>query len=254
MIRVHRTRYNRTPKPLVAAVLATAVLLTGCTAPMPSAPGSASADTAPRALTVAESERLAVVRFNNYDSSPLSISGTVNDGTQTVSLVGYIDYASHLAYLRVVQPSAHASFLMVATLGEVGILDDPEPVSDPPPGAVPAGAWQFVALDPSSSTLAAALAVLINLGADRPENPQLLRQSSAQWLGETTIEKDEVTMISGPGDTTTSADQDSAFTYYVTDSGVLRRLDVRFGASGAASIDFGETAAVTLADPRSAND
>lgn len=246
-------RRHRTPKPFVAAALVTALLLTGCTAPTPSPTGSASADTAPRALTVAESERLAVIRFNNYDSSPLSFSGTVNDGTQTLTTVGYVDYTSHLAFLRVTQPNAAASFLVVATLGEVGILDDPAPVSDPPPATVPAGDWQFVALDPSSSALAAALAVLINLGSDRPENPQLLRQSSAQWLGETTIEKDEVTMMSGPGDTASSAGQDSAFTYYVTESGVLRRLDVAFGGSGAASIDFGDTADVTLADPRSAN-
>lgn len=244
---VRATRRARWPRSLAAVVLVSAILVTGCTAEAP-----APAEPSPRALTVAESERLAVIRFNNYNASPLSVSGTVQDGEQTLNIVGYVDYASHLGFLRVTQPDATASFLALVTVDEVGILDDVSMTSDPPPKTVPEGDWQFVDLDPASSRLASALAVLINLGGDRPENPQLLRQSSAQWLRETTIDSADVTVMSGPESTeNTEPSEGNALTYYVSDAGVLRRLEVTLGTNGAVSIDFGDTAAVELVDPRS---
>lgn len=246
---IRSARRPRWPRSLAAAALVSAIVLTGCTAQTPT-----PAEPTPRALTVAESERLAVIRFNNYNSSPLSVSGTVQDGEDTLNVVGYVDYTRHLGYLRVTQPDATASFLALITLNEVGILDDAAVTSDPPPATVPDGDWKFVALDPASSTIASALAVLINLGGDRPENPQLLRQSSARWLRETAIENADVTVMSGPGsEDSTDPGQGSALTYYVTDDGVLRRLEAALGASGTVSIDFGDTTAIEIADPRSSD-
>ena len=83
-----RSRWRVT---LVASALVGALLLAGCTAETPPTPALS-----PRALTTEESERLAVVRFNNYNALPITVSGMVGDGSQPLNFVGYVDYASHV--------------------------------------------------------------------------------------------------------------------------------------------------------------
>jgi hypothetical protein len=87
------------------------------------------------------------------------------------------------------------------------------------------------------------LTVLAGLGADRPENPLLIRQGGALWLREDTAGRQEVTVFAGPTDQQTQtdgADQDAAgIHYWVDQSGLAHRVDVRLGE---------EWAEVTLED------
>jgi hypothetical protein len=73
--------------------------------------------------------------------------------------------------------------------------------------------------------------VLAGLGADRPENPLLIRQGGALWLREDTAGRQEVTVFAGPADQQTDgADPDAAgIHYWVDQSGLAHRVDVRLG-------------------------
>lgn len=212
------------------AVVATLLLASACTADG----GPAAEESPPRPVTVAEAERLANVRFRNFDAGSRKVTATYTDQGHEVTLEGWFDYTTHTGYGLVSadgRPSDRVAWdgrLIATTTGDR--LGKPEASLD---------GWRVGELDPLSSPLAVVLRVLAGLGADRPENPLLIRQGGALWLREDAIGQRQVTVFAGPvsgGDSdeavadNTAVDPEAAgIRYWVDRSGLAHRVDVRLG-------------------------
>lgn len=211
-----------------ALVAVTLLLTTACSG----GAEPAATESAVRPVTVAESERLASVRFRNFDAGSRKVTATYTDQGHEVALEGWYDYTTHTGYGLVSAdgvPSDRVVWdgrILATTAGDhLG-----EPVTS-------LEGWQAGRLDAGTSPLAVVLTVLAGLGADRPENPLLIRQGGALWLREDTAGEQEVTVFAGPTD---GADPDAAgLHYWVDQSGLAHRVDVRLGK---------EWAEVTLED------
>lgn len=196
----------------------------------------AAEESAVRPVTVAESERLASVRFRNFDAGSRKVTATYTDQGHEVALEGWYDYTTHTGYGLVSAdgvPSDRIVWdgrILATTAGDH--LGEPVTSLD---------GWQAGKLDAGTSPLAVVLTVLAGLGADRPENPLLIRQGGALWLREDTAGRQEVTVFAGPTDPQTDGgDPDAAgIHYWVDQSGLAHRVDVRLGK---------EWAEVTLED------
>ena len=90
----------------------------------------------------------------------------------------------------------------------------------------PSADWQVRDLQERGSELDGALRLLVNLGADRPENAQLLLQSSARWLRADRIGDTAVDVFEGPKQKDAT---DSRLRYWLDADGKLRRLEAKLG-------------------------
>lgn len=215
-----------------AAVLATVVaaLLAGCAA-------SASAEPTPRPVTAEEAQLLAVTRFDNFDAGSRPFRTSLSEQGTALELQGWIDYASSLGYAAVTgsfDPQA-----LVWTSTTVGITTS-EPDSDGNPALpIPAlddPAWAMHELDPTAARLDALLIALGGLGSDRPDNPLLVQQTGAFWLGTDDVDGTAVTIFAappsdeppGPSSPPITADT-SPLRLWVDADGLMLRVEVRLG-------------------------
>lgn len=196
------------------------VVLTACGASTPE----------PRGLSTTEAERLALVRFLNYTAKNAKFTASVPSPGGKLLLTGRIDFVDHLGYAAMRTDGR-------ADLASGGLVQwnltrlafhgapSPEPV-DPPP----AQDWQVRALQQTGSELDGALRLLVNLASDRPDNAQLLQQSTARWLRADTVDGVAVDVLEGPkqdGKAATTAD--ARLRYWVDADGKLRRIEARLG-------------------------
>lgn len=196
----------------------------------------AAEESAVRPVTVAESERLASVRFRNFDAGSRKVTATYTDQGHDVVLEGWYDYTTHTGYGLVSADGVPSD--RVVWDGRVLATTAGDHLGEP---VTSLDGWQAGKLDAGTSPLAVVLTVLAGLGADRPENPLLIRQGGALWLREDTAGRQEVTVFAGPTDQQTDGgDPDAAGIHYWVDrSGLAHRVDVRLGE---------EWAEVTLED------
>src|SRR5699024_5503181 len=109
----------------------------------------------------------------------------------------------------------------------------------------PTSGWQTTALKPKASSLAAAQVLLVSLPANRPDNAQLLLQSDARMLGESTVDGTPVTIMSGPvikGE----GGAKSSFRYWVDKDGNLLRLQALLDGVHESTFDFTPAKGVTF--------
>lgn len=199
-------------------------LLVACTPP---------AEASVRPLTDSEAERLAVVRFRNFDAGVRAIEARI-PGTEAgeLTLDGWFDFTQHAGY---VSASAEESLGLV-WWNDATIATRETPVDEAPLPA-PSDGWISGPLDPSSTALTTALTLIGSLGADRPENPQLLRQSDAAWVRSDRIDGVDVDVFAGPSSDRETPALSSAgpatggerTRYWVDADGVLRRFEARLG-------------------------
>jgi hypothetical protein len=206
-----------------ALVAMTLLLTTACSGDAEPAAARASAV---RPVTVAESERLASVRFRNFDAGSRKVTATYSDQGHEVALEGWYDYTTHTGYGLVSADGVPSD--RVVWDGRVLATTAGDHLGEP---VTSLGGWQAGRLDARTSPLAVVLTVLAGLGADRPENPLLIRQGGALWLREDTAGRQDVTVFAGPADQQTDgADPDAAgIHYWVDQSGLAHRVDVRLG-------------------------
>lgn len=205
-----------------------AAALVACT---PAPEGSVPEDSA-RPLSESEAERLAVVRFRNFDAGVRAIEARI-PGTEAgeLTLDGWFDFAQHAGYAS----AAAEDSLGLVWWNDTTIATRETPV-DSTPLPAPADGWISGPLDRSSTALTTVLTLIGSLGADRPENPQLLRQSDASWLRTDRIDGVEVDVFAGPstdGEAAPSGPAPSGLgertRYWVDADGVLHRFEVRLG-------------------------
>ena len=121
---------------------------------------------------------------------------------------------------------------------------------------IPVDGWASGPLDPANSSFTNILSVIGALGSDRPENPLLLRQSDAAWLRSDTIGDLAVDVFAGPssatgdgqpGATAEPGDPQTAPRYWLDDTGLMHRVELRLGGSSAwTTVDFGSADGVTI--------
>lgn len=204
----HRARLPR--RTLLSGTAGAALLATA---------GCVAKPAEPRLLTMAEAERFAVSRFNNYDRHRVPFTMQLTVRGQRFFLAGRVDFRDHLGYANFLtegRPPRH--FLLQWTLRQKAALQ----VSGAAlPDRPPSGRWLVQGLDPDRSGLDVALALLLNLADDRPENPLLLLQNGAQWVGEDNLDGVRVDRFTGPGGDYRPSDR---LTYLIDDLGRLHRL------------------------------
>lgn len=210
----------------------------------------------PQELTTEQAERLAAVRFSNYRAGTGVFSTMFPAGTGEIELHGIVDWRNHLgsavyrdaadeppAGTEAGLPAPQAGGLVQWSLSHVARHEGGD-VDGLPPAPPEDGQWQLRNLDPSAETLDTMLSLLLNLGSDRPENPQLIAQSSARFVGTDSIDGVPVSIFTGPGEAGASTDDggaeaESRTRFWIDDEGTMRRFEARLGGSPTfVAVDF----------------
>jgi len=191
--------------------------------------GSSKHASGPRPLTAAEADRLAIVRFQNYRSGGVHFHTAISLQGRPVTLDGLVDYRNHVGYAAATGAGSGFSLQWNATT----LLAWPAAAGQTsPPTRLPAGPPAQRALAPRSTVTDAVLLLVLQLGQDRPDNPQLMQQGGAQWLRSATWRGRRVDVLSGPhaaGSTSTAP----AVDYWLAGDALVR-VDAHPGGSGAA--------------------
>lgn len=219
-------------------LLVLSLLTTACSGGADAVPAEKS-PSGPRALTSEEANRLAISRFNLYRAKAVAVTSTIATGDDVLTLDGWIDTVGHRGY-GLVRPRRSAGFLSAWNKVEVSAQSY---AGQSAPLPLPTSGWTTIGLKAGDSALAAAQLILVNLGNDRPENPQLLLQSGAQWVRSDSVGGEQVDVMTGPlaaGDTT------SSLRYWIDGDGDVQRLEARlngrdwsvFTLTGAPGVTF----------------
>lgn len=221
---------------LVALVLA---LLAGCGG---SDAGSDDDGGGPTRLTQSQAELLATVRFRNFDAGVRSVSVDIpaSAGAAAGRLTGWVDFAGHLGYASAEQGGSPLGSLVWSS-ERIAVN---ESAATPATFPIPESGWRSDQLDPQTSSLTQALAITLNLGSDRPENPLLLRQSDAAFLRSDVVDGREVSVIVGPSPASDASGQPAQdrIRYWIDDDGLLRRVEAKLtGTTDWTVIDLAET-------------
>ncbi|MFJ1751408.1 hypothetical protein [Kitasatospora sp. NPDC088134] len=220
---------------VVAAVLAAVLLAAGGATAWWLTDGQDGA----RPLTTEEASRLALSRFTLYGASPVQVALTAQEGDgMVVEVRGVVDYRTrHAAGSYLVRGPAGTvdQGLVVWDAGGLGLAKAPDGAAGPAweqADHVPRSGWSSRAY--GTDPLDSGLNLLVQLGADRPDNPLLLAQSGPRRLGRDTIDGRAYDRISGPRPRE-AADRDTAaspLTYWIDADGGLRRVTMRITGLG----------------------
>ncbi|PJI91126.1 hypothetical protein [Luteimicrobium subarcticum] len=223
-------------------VVAIAVALAGCTGSGPNgggAGGGGATTSAPaasaRPVTSDEADRLAVARFDVWDQQWTDVDLRVPVQGDVLHLTGRADMRDHEAFAHVTSREGDA--LLQWTLTGKAVV--PATGDSLLPTPAPTSGWQAAAMV-ADDPLDAALVLTLNLASDRPENPVLLQQNGARWVGTGTVDGTEVDLFTAPaggaatdGPTGGTADaRDNPLVRYAVDAkGYLRQVTADTGAS-----------------------
>ncbi len=202
-----------------AAALVVATLMLGaCTA-------AGSAEPTARPVTQEEAERLAAARSTTYDQRWVDFEANVPSEAGALILTGRADMQSHTATAVMETADDRWALLQWTAVGKAltALPGDPGGLPDPPPS----DGWQVVGLD-LEQPLDTALAVILNLASDQPEDPAALRENGAEWVGTDTVDGTDVDVLIAPG---TDGKANEAVRYYVDADGNLRRLTADTGGA-----------------------
>ncbi|MFT4286477.1 hypothetical protein [Nocardioides sp.] len=223
-------------------VVLVALLLAGC--------GGSSSDAetqdGPRPVTDAEAQVLATARFRNFDAGTRSFTTTLAINGQQVTLDGWVDFPDHLGYALATGDGFPSQLLRWdgTTLANAEAPADATtaPLPEPTDG------WQSRGMDASASVLDSTLTVLLDLSDDRPENPLLLRQTGAYWIGTESLNGTDLTVYAAPpGDSTTEqvSAEDANLRLWLDETGLMHRVQLRLDGDWT-DIDLATAEGVTL--------
>ncbi|GAA3009836.1 hypothetical protein ACFVUY_35695 [Kitasatospora sp. NPDC058063] len=199
-----------------------------------------------RPVTTDEAGRLALSRLNLYQASPVAVTLTAEEGGGvTIRVDGVVDYRNHRGVGRYRTTGASGPLdhgLIVWDTGGLGLAPDRAGTDTATAPATDAPAWQQAERIPrqgwsprtyTADPLDAGLNLLVQLGADRPDNPLLLAQSGARWLGRDRIDGKGYDRFAGPRAQGSAPDgARSPLTYWVDGDGGLRRVTMRMPGLG----------------------
>ncbi|MCP2164308.1 hypothetical protein [Goodfellowiella coeruleoviolacea] len=186
----------------------------------------------PRPLTTTEAEQLAMVRFTNYSQQTADLTTTVPAPGGRLRLTGRVDFVNHVGYASLEtegRSDQDSTGLVLWNLTTVAFHPGPAGQLNEPP---PPDSWQVRELRENGSELDGALRLMLNLAADRPDNAQLLAQSSARWLRADSIGAVSVAVLEGPqqaGQAPSAQPGDARLRYWLDAEGRLHRVEARLG-------------------------
>jgi hypothetical protein len=212
---------------------------------------------APQALTAQQAELLATMRLANYRAVEASFVTSVSEQASTVALHGVVNWQQHTGsavFRSAGRTDAGGNGLMQWNFDKVaahpgGDVDGPPP---PPPAD---GMWQQRPIDPTQSSLDAVFLLLLSVASPDPDNPQLLRQTDAAYLGTEIVGGRTATVFTGPtsdaaagsepatpsvpatSQAPSGGDASPRLTYWVAADGALVRLRAVVG-SQTVTVDF----------------
>ncbi|MEV8268684.1 hypothetical protein [Microbacterium sp. NPDC076911] len=231
---------------IVALAIAASLImpLAACTASGEAGGASQAAD----GVTTEQAQILAITRFRNYDVTSRPFQTALQDSGQQLAITGWVDWVSGEGYAAVASDTSESGVIVwshesTAATGADLTAGDLPPLPAPTLAEAEADpAWGTRPIDISTSTLDAALATVLALGSDRPDNPLLVQQSGALWLRNDTVDGIEVSVFAAPpsDDAVTelpSADE-SGLRLWVDQEGTMWRAEVRLGSQWS-TIDFG---------------
>ncbi|MFD3517463.1 hypothetical protein [Streptomyces sp. NPDC058657] len=216
----------------------------------------------PRPVTTEEAEQLAAARFGLHEQSPLEVEAQAPMGNGTVTVRALVDYRTHRAVGTYTAAGAKgllawdASGLAVAK-GNAASASEAVTAA----GKLNSRAWSPRAY--KTDPLDTVLRITMALGADRPDNPQLLAEQGAMSLGEEQWRGAAYSLYSGPRPAAGPAAKRGApaapsasaptgrspLTYWVGQRSDLRRVVIQpAGGTTPFHIDFGRTTKTKLPD------
>jgi hypothetical protein len=176
------------------------------------------------ALTPDEADRLAITRFRNYQAGGRAVTITVPGTAGGLVVTGSVDYRTGLGYGTVRGTGRDASSDGLVAWSAATVLVHPMP--DPPvpaPAAPPGSGWFGRPLQKSGSSLDSALAIVLGLGSDRPDNAELLPQNGAARTGEERVHGHRVDVMTGP-DARVKAGTSQTVRYWIAPDGIMYRV------------------------------
>lgn len=179
----------------------------------------------PHGVTTKEAERMAVMRFLNYETGGRSVTIEIPSATGESTVTGSVDYERHLGY-AVYQSSASTQLLQWNLVGLAVFNLDPG--STTPPKMLPSSQPIVRALQAEGSPLETALSLVLNFGADRPENALLLKRNGAQWMRSDEIDGTRVDVFSGPAGKDGSK---SRLHYWLDEKGSMLRVEAELATT-----------------------
>lgn len=233
-------------------MLTALLAVTGCGNDSPDDPASQA-----RPVTAEEAQLLAITRFLNYDAGSRPFHTEVVTADTPVSLTGWIDWPAEAGYAQAV--TAESSDALLWTPGTVGVYPQPADEAGYPMLPIPDFAdenWVSRPSDAEQSEFDALLLLLGSLGADRPDNPLIVQQTGALWLGEQELGGTPVFVFATPpsdepldGSTTIDAET-SPLRLWLDETGLMLRADLRL-SDGWVRVDFPDEPGQRLALPES---
>lgn len=178
----------------------------------------------PRPVTAAEADRLAVMRFRLQRAGGVHFRTEVSSARGSLSLVGDVDYSSGIGKAQI--SGAGSSFTLQWNGATLLAWAGDEGASDP----------AVRPLEPTQSASDAVLALLLELGQDRPDNAQLIRENGARWLRAETVGGTGVDVLQGPAPPGAAAGPGGPVTYWVNEGGDVLRIEARLGGGPSATI------------------
>lgn len=190
----------------------------------------------PRPLTSQEAELLALARFRLHQRATVPVDMEW-PGTPSASLAVTLDLHDGVAWGRMStgDDDAATDRLVLWDLQAIGTA----PSADEAPAPAE---WSTRGLStdvPQDIFLTLAL----TLGSDRPENPVLLQQSTAQFLRRDAVGGVETSVFQGPRPAEETEQRQARSRYWVDDEGALLRFEAYLGDRS------GQLARITLTDP-----
>ncbi|WP_409179856.1 hypothetical protein F9C11_25380 [Amycolatopsis sp. VS8301801F10] len=185
---------------------------------------SGSADSGPRPVTADEASRLALARFGNYRKQGRAVTISVPGAAGELVITGSADYRAKAGYgvLKGKGRNDSGNGLIRWTAGRIE-LRPLTAVPDFPPANPPADGWFGRPLNPAAGALDRALAILLGLGSDRPDNAQLLPQNGAEWVAADQVNGHAVDVFTGP-DSRDRPGSAEKVRYWLDAEGVMYRV------------------------------
>lgn len=207
-------------------------------------------------VTTEESQLLAITRSRNAEIGTRPFTMTSSVQQQDLSVTGWFDFAAGTGYASVTGDGFEPQTMLWDHTAVALWAQNPPSAGFPAlPAAGPTSDdWQARDLDATTSTLDAVLLTFTLLGSDRPDNPLLLQQAGALWLGTEEIDGTTVQVFSSPpsdnplGPTDTAPTPETATVKLSVDAdGVMRRAELLAGNTWT-TINFGMDPGPSLSD------